>query len=74
MVSAVDQLGSGVMTDICIGSNLDIETSNSIQTRKQVSGQCMPMPRDAKNCQKVGCPYGAGFHSQLSKGAVIATA
>lgn len=69
----VNQLGSGVMTDICVGSSLATETNNAIQTRKQVLGQWMPTPRDAKNCQKVGHPYGAGFCSQPSKGAVTAT-
>lgn len=61
------------MTDICIESNLDTEISNANQTCKQVLGQCMPTPRDAKNCQKVGRPYGAGFRSQPSKAAMIAT-
>lgn len=57
----VNQLGSGVMTDICGGNSLDPETNNAIQTRKQILGQWMSTPIDAKNCQKVGHPYGTGF-------------
>lgn len=63
------------MTDVCIGRKVWMQGQRrQFKTWKQRWRQRAWKPRDAKNCQTLGHTHGTDFHSQHSKGVLVAPA